>query len=97
MTENSINNPVNKLASGLKLLGLLDLPEAKEGEEKFIAYGLYVDGKPFLCQKLTKAQYDFSYFLTTRHAWEPYLPKNWKSWSLYDVVRNIPLCGSVKS
>ncbi len=92
-----INKSVNGLISGLKMLGLFTLPEAKETDEKFIAYGLYVDNKPYLCQKLTKAQYEFSYFLTTPYAWTPYLPENWKSWSLWDVPKNISLCGSVKS
>ena|ERR1700743_916106 len=92
----SVNNTVCQLIAGLKLLGFLELPEAKESDEKITAYGMYVDNKPFLCQKLTMTQYNFSYFLTTINAWEPYLPENWKSWALYDLIKNIPLCGSVR-
>lgn len=95
--SDTICNPLEELLSRLKMLGLFFLPEAKESDEKFIAYGMYVDKKPFLYQKLTKAQYEFSYFLTTRYAWEPYLPENWESWMLVDVVKNEqPICGSVR-
>lgn len=90
------NDNEPELVSGLKLLGLFELPEAGENDEKFIAYGMYVDSKPYLCRRLTKAQYEFSYFLMTRYAWESYLPENWKSWSLWDVVRDEPVCGSVR-
>ena len=91
-----INNPIHRLLVGSEILGLFALPKADEEEEKFIAYGIYVDDKPFLCQKLTLAQYNFSYFLTTKYAWEAYLPENWKSWSLWDIVKNIQLCGCVR-
>lgn len=88
---------VTQFISMMDVLGLFPLPKDRVGDDKFVAYGLYVNGEPFLCRKLTKAQYEFSYFLRTPAAWRLYLPKNWKSWSLWDLIKNKPICGSVRS
>lgn len=61
------------------------------------AYLIIVDNENFGILQMTEASYNFAYWINHSRMWHKYLPAGWKSFSIFDMVKGLPVCGSVKS